>query len=147
MPFYREASMLKPLRMELVAQCRARLPYEACGVLYGKAADGRIEAEGFSLVRNVAASPESAFRFDPDDWIRVWYDMQKNQRSLVGFFHSHPSGSRHPSRADGEGWIEAGSYWIVDPSDGAGRLYAYGRTANRDWYAIPLAESPSVNDG
>jgi len=98
-------------------------------------------------VRNVATSPESAFRFDPDDWIRVWYDMQKNQRSLVGFFHSHPSGSRHPSRADGEGWIGAGSYWIVDPSDGAGRLYAYGRTANRDWYAIPLAESPSVNDG
>lgn len=147
MAFYREAYMANPLRTELVAQCRARLPYEACGVVYGIAEGWRIEAAGFSLVRNVSASPETSFRFEADDWIRIWYDMQKNQRNLVGFFHSHPSGSCLPSRADGEGWIGTGSYWIVDLSDGAGRLHCYGRTADQGWYAIPLAGSPPASDG
>lgn len=145
---FTQASIGRSLRKKLVAQCRARLPYESCGVLYGSKAGGFVRAEGFALVRNASPDPERSFRFDPGEWVRLYYDAQKNQRAIVGFFHSHPQGPSHPSRLDGEDWEGSGTLWIVDLSDGVGKLYVYAADSaavrNSFWQTLPLSVD---NDG
>ncbi|MGG1313926.1 MULTISPECIES: Mov34/MPN/PAD-1 family protein [Cohnella] len=114
-------------RFALVRDCLARAPYEACGVMLGDFAPGRVVASGYALVRNAAGSPERAFRFDPDDWAKTYGQTQKNQRNIVGLFHSHPQGAPSPSLADRLGWDGWGSYWIVALQGGQASLHVYVR--------------------
>ena len=122
------------------------MPYESCGVLFGDLSDGTVRADGYAFIRNAAAQPEKSFRFDPQEWIRVYYRAQRNQRSIVGFFHSHPYGSDRPSRQDGEGWDGSGTLWIADLSRPEAALSVYARDTDsaaenrslRPFYAIPL---------
>ncbi|QHW34232.1 M67 family metallopeptidase [Paenibacillus rhizovicinus] len=127
------ASLEPQAYRRLIEACMNALPDEACGVLSGSfivvdQEDSRgdaasIAAESLMIagvhpVRNTAANPASRFAFDPADWVRVLYDMQRNRQSLVGFYHSHPASLPVPSPADREGLPgqNAGtSYWIVAP--------------------------------
>ncbi|MFC4809073.1 Mov34/MPN/PAD-1 family protein [Paenibacillus sp. GCM10023250] len=132
-----------PMKAELTAEAYQALltltmdalPFETCGVLTGQrlriAGNGaRVSARpadvlrvtGVLLVKNAAARPETQFAFDPHDWVRAIYDMQKNRQSLVGFFHSHPGSPPVPSRADRDGFPfgtadngSGTSYWILSP--------------------------------
>ncbi|SFJ08981.1 Proteasome lid subunit RPN8/RPN11, contains Jab1/MPN metalloenzyme (JAMM) motif [Paenibacillus sp. UNC496MF] len=118
------------------------MPHEVCGVLTGlrlseigsstpaQAAADVLRVTGVLPVKNAAARPETQFAFDPHDWVRAVYDMQKNRQSLVGFFHSHPGSPPVPSKADHAGFpfgaAESGSgtsYWILSP-DALGRTLA-----------------------
>ncbi|MBM7563706.1 Mov34/MPN/PAD-1 family protein [Paenibacillus sacheonensis] len=129
-------AQLTPEAYELLAElCAGALPHEACGVLSGAYVD--VNESGASLptarflrvtsvhaVRNAALRPEKQFSFDPADWIRAHYDMQKNRQTLVGFFHSHPASLPVPSIADQAGLPADGSgisYWIVSPQLDDGR--------------------------
>lgn len=130
------------MQTNLIRQCRDRLPYECCGVVFGAVRDGRIRADGFAVVRNAASNPEVSFRFDPAEWVRIHYEAQKNQRTIVGFFHSHPNGSPTPSRLDAEGWDGAGAYWIVGLSGARPEIRVFGRTPEKEWYPIPVKTVP-----
>ncbi|MBO7745553.1 M67 family metallopeptidase [Paenibacillus sp. MWE-103] len=149
-----------PLKAELTSEAYQALfaltmdalPHEACGVLTGhrqpghglaghrlaeigspapaQAAADVLRVTGVLPVKNAAARPETQFAFDPHDWVRAVYDMQKNRQSLVGFFHSHPGSPPVPSKADHAGFpfaaVEHGSgtsYWILSP-DALGRTLA-----------------------
>ncbi|MBB6634006.1 Mov34/MPN/PAD-1 family protein [Cohnella thailandensis] len=122
---------------DLISQCRARLPYEACGVLLGIRTEEELTVESYCLLRNVAADPRDSFRFAPDEWIRLNLQTQKNQREIVGLWHSHPSGPALPSAQDAEGWDGCGSYWIVGLEGGRTDLRAYARSGG-EWIPIPL---------
>ncbi|QHT62009.1 hypothetical protein GXP70_19835 [Paenibacillus lycopersici] len=102
----------------LIETCVNALPYEACGVLSGSCHGELLRISGVHPIRNASPIPAKAFAFDPADWIRVLYGMQKNRQSLVGFFHSHPASPPVPSPADRDGLppVDGGtSYWIVAP--------------------------------
>ena len=138
----RYVSMPRSLRDSLLRHCRARLPFEACGILLGRRESGFVSACGFAPVRNAHPNPERAFRFAPDDWIRAAYTAQRNRQQLVGFFHSHPGGGVAPSRSDAEGWTGGGVCAIVSPA-AAGtpgdRLAVYEPDEHLDrWREIPV---------
>lgn len=127
------------------------MPYESCGVLFGDISGGTVRADGFAFLRNAAAQPEKSFRFDPEEWIQISYRAQKNQRIIVGFFHSHPYGSDRPSRQDGEGWDGSGTLWIADLSHPEAAIHVYALDSDLErrnrsslqWYAIPLTICPN----
>jgi proteasome lid subunit RPN8/RPN11 len=72
------------------------LPYEACGVLRGKATSGGIRIDTFIAMRNVAPDPLHHFILEPKDWTREY--LRGN--GLIGLFHSHPYSPPIPSPED-----------------------------------------------
>jgi proteasome lid subunit RPN8/RPN11 len=129
------------LRDRLIRTCEQRKPHETCGVVYGEKQDDTLIASGFAVLRNVAACPEESFRFHPEDWVRVYYEKQKNQRAIVGFFHSHPRGPLIPSFADSEGSLPWGTFWIVGWEKDIAKMAVYRRVSESDWQALTLAIS------
>lgn len=125
------------LERSLVEACRSRLPYEACGVIFGERDGDELLADRYAIVRNVATSPERSFAFDPDDWIAVCAEAQKNQRVIVGAFHSHPNGPDRPSGRDERSLVPWESYWIVGFSGQAGKLSVYARR-EKGWVKLPI---------
>ncbi|MWV43787.1 hypothetical protein GRF59_09075 [Paenibacillus sp. HJL G12] len=73
-----------------------RLPYEACGVLRGKATAGGMRIDTFVPMRNVAPDPLHRFILHPEDWTRECL----RGKDLVGLFHSHPHSLPVPSEED-----------------------------------------------
>ena len=76
---------------------RAELPNEACGLLSGSLADGR--AVSFHPTRNAEESP-LRYNVDPDDLVRVTFEIDEAGADLVGIFHSHVASPAVPSETD-----------------------------------------------
>jgi len=123
---------------ELVRTLRRRLPNESCGAIYGSTDGERAIAEGFVLIRNASSDPERTFRFHPEDWVSAYYGIQKNQREIVGLFHSHPYGSPSPSETDAGGSLPWGTYWIVGISEESHRIAVYRRDGGQSWKSLPI---------
>ncbi|RKP54310.1 M67 family peptidase [Cohnella endophytica] len=136
--------VIMPERLEerLIDAARQRYPYEACGLIYGTLTDSAIRADNFDLVRNVAVYPERAFVFDPEQWIRLYFEAQKNQRAIVGFFHSHPQGSSAPSLQDILQSFPWGTYWIVGSASAQGEISVYRIESDRRWIRLPVERLP-----
>lgn len=126
------------LENRLIFACRDRLPRETCGVVFGAFTDDALIAEDYAIVRNASPTPDTRFAFDPNDWIAVCYEAQKNQRKLVGVFHSHPVGPGVPSAYDERALMPWDSYWIVSFADGQGAVSAYKHDARHGFLALPV---------
>lgn len=124
----------------LAEACRSRFPYETCGVIYGSVQGSALLADGFDLVANAAAAPEANFFFDPRDWVEIYFRAQKNQRSIVGLFHSHPNGAPLPSASDSRGFVPWETYWIVSFS-ASGHDIAVYRRERADWVRLPVGRA------
>jgi [CysO sulfur-carrier protein]-S-L-cysteine hydrolase len=128
----------KSMFEEIVAHARAGLPNEACGVVAGN--DGgpvRVYP-----MRNAEASPV-VFRFDSNEQVRVFKDLDQNGWDLLAIFHSHPRTEAFPSPTDrGE------AHWR-DPITGAfgptypGVRYLILSLAERD----PVLRAFTFHDG
>lgn len=79
----------------MLEHVRACLPEEACGLLAG---DGERVYKVFP-VRNIAQSP-IRFRMDPQEQIDRLFWIEEQGLSLVGIYHSHPTGPHQPSETD-----------------------------------------------
>lgn len=90
----------------MVDHAIAELPNEACGLVSGDARAGT--ARRFHPARNVEASPYG-FEVDPDDLVRITFDIERAGEALVAIFHSHPGSRAEPSARD----IRAAAYPVV----------------------------------
>jgi proteasome lid subunit RPN8/RPN11 len=82
---------------EMLAQARAEMPNEACGLLAGDLQTG--QATAYHPARNAEASP---LRYDvlPDDLVRIVFGIEDAGEDLVGIFHSHTHTPAVPSPTD-----------------------------------------------
>lgn len=126
--------------MDLLSACRSRLPYEACGIIYGHTIDSALIPDGFAIIRNASKTPGDSFAFDRGEWIAACYEAQKNQRQIVGVFHSHPTGANAPSKRDEQALVPWESYWIVGFANPQGEIAAYRHT-EQGWFALPLVSA------
>ena len=81
---------------------KQRLPFEACGVLFGIERENSIRISDWSPVQNEALSPQSHFWFHEQQWIDLLY-CQTSERQIIGIFHSHPTKAPTLSETDREG--------------------------------------------
>lgn len=81
----------------MVAHARAALPNEACGLLAGDAASGRVTT--FHAARNEHVSP-LRYSVHPDDLVRIVLGIEDAGEDLVGIFHSHVASPAVPSASD-----------------------------------------------
>jgi proteasome lid subunit RPN8/RPN11 len=81
----------------IVAHARKDHPDEACGVVAGP--EGSNRPERVIPMANAVRSP-TYFRFDDDEWRRVWNDMFDRDEEAVIVYHSHTMTEAYPSRTD-----------------------------------------------
>jgi proteasome lid subunit RPN8/RPN11 len=93
-----------PIWRAMRRHVQRRAPLEACGLLAG--GDGRVE--WMTAVRNKAGS-RVRYLMDPSDQWRAFNKMEQMGLELIGIYHSHPNGPRHPSATD----IQESMYPVV----------------------------------
>ncbi len=79
----------------IVAHARRDHPDEACGVVAGR--DG--VATRHVEMANAERSP-TFYRFDAQEQLRVWRDMDDADEVPFVLYHSHTATEAHPSRTD-----------------------------------------------
>jgi proteasome lid subunit RPN8/RPN11 len=80
---------------EMTAHAVAGLPNEACGLIAGE--DG--EPVRLYPMRNAEESPV-VYRFDDQEQLEVFSEVERKGWSLLGFFHSHTHTDAFPSPTD-----------------------------------------------
>ncbi|OJU53878.1 MAG: hypothetical protein BGN96_08865 [Bacteroidales bacterium 45-6] len=79
----------------IIAQGKAELPNEACGLLTG---NGDTVAKQYPLT-NVDHSPEH-FAFDPREQFQVLKSARADGQKIIANYHSHPETPARPSEED-----------------------------------------------
>jgi proteasome lid subunit RPN8/RPN11 len=103
-----DASELPPLRLTdrqrqtILDHCRAGLPFEACGLIFGK---GR-ESMQVMPMRNAAQST-TFYTLDPAEQLEAMENARDAGLDLVGIFHSHPVTRPYPSKTD----VDFAGFW------------------------------------
>jgi [CysO sulfur-carrier protein]-S-L-cysteine hydrolase len=80
----------------MLTHVQSCLPEEACGLLSGTQ---------YGIVKSVIPitndlHSQTAFRMDPEEQIRAFLEIEKNNQDLIAVYHSHPDGPPGPSESD-----------------------------------------------
>lgn len=84
-------------------------PEECCGILFGK----ENTVLSYELARNVALDRQNHFEIDPVALIAAERAGREGERTILGYFHSHPSGSVEPSKTDASSAAPDGRFWMI----------------------------------
>ena len=82
---------------QIVDHARRDHPDEACGVIAGPA--GSDTPVRFIAMQNAERSP-TFYRFDSQEQLKVWREMDDNDEEPVVIYHSHTATQAYPSRTD-----------------------------------------------
>ena len=100
----------------IVADCPARYPNEACGILIGQDDAGGRAVVQWRLALNVWDTPQEhghRFRIDPAAQLAAEREARAAGLEVVGFYHSHPDAPPKPSPRDVEAAWPFYTYLII----------------------------------
>lgn len=102
----------------LVAEAGANKE-EICGLLL-RSADGGIGARPCA---NVHPMPATRFELDPAALLSAHRAARKGGDTVVGHYHSHPSGDAMPSLTDAAQAAADGAIWLIVAGNGEARAW------------------------
>ncbi|WP_121741793.1 desampylase [Natronorubrum halophilum] len=92
------------IRDRILERARDSRPAEICGVFggeYDPAPDGRSRVRSHYPAENVAETPRTRYRIDPEAQLEIFEALEGGAgEEIVGFYHSHPRGPPRPSATD-----------------------------------------------
>jgi aspartate-semialdehyde dehydrogenase len=80
----------------MVAHARVGAPQEVCGIIAGD--NGNLRR--LFRARNVAEDPLTAYQIDPEEQLRIFKTIDRQNWDVVGVYHSHPASPARPSPTD-----------------------------------------------
>lgn len=101
------------LEQALIAAARAAYPHECCGLLLGRAVEGRVTIAEARPCRNVHPDPARHFEIDPIALIAAHRAARSGGPAVVGYYHSHPAGRAEPSATDRAQAAGDGRIWAI----------------------------------
>lgn len=116
------------LERQIRAEGEKAYPNECCGVLLGRevfdgqsGGDGRV-LEAIIPINNARETEEQyhRFRIEPEDLMMAEKAARRQNRDVLGFYHSHPDHPAKPSGYDQEYALPFYSYIIVEVKAVAG---------------------------
>lgn len=128
------------LRRRIAAWAREASPEEACGALVGRRkGDERLIVEAVRLDNIAPAARHARFLIDPRRLADLARAAERRGLSVLGYFHSHPTGAAVPSRTDlAEAW--PGYTYLIQPAEGSARAWRLGADEKR-------FEEETIRDG
>lgn len=148
--------MGRPLRLEydvvrqMLAACQNAYPAEACGLLSGASQVATSHQE----ITNVATKPTERFEMDPRELEQAFERIKRQEERLIAVYHSHPSTSPVPSKADLEQATDLSAYYvIVGLASGAPRIRAFRidprvrRAVEVRWYPVGRSRARAAASG
>ncbi len=88
---------LKPvLAQTLVEHAKRSIPNECCGVIIGVG----IEGQEVVPVPNIAMKQDTHYRMDDQILSDIFFRARRENREIIGFYHSHPNSEPIPSQTD-----------------------------------------------
>ena len=102
-------SIDKRITSILLREAQSAHPRECCGILTG--GDNRITA--ILPARNVHPDPETHFEIDPQALIGAHRTAREGGPTVLGYYHSHPSGPPEPSPTDRANAAGDGRVWVI----------------------------------
>jgi [CysO sulfur-carrier protein]-S-L-cysteine hydrolase len=94
----------------IVAHARRDHPDEACGMVAGPVGSDR--PERVVEMTNAERSP-TFYRFDSQEQLRVWREMDDRDEEPVVIYHSHTATEAYPSRTDVALAQEPGAHYLL----------------------------------
>lgn len=94
----------------MLGHARSELPNEACGLLSGSLAAGRVVA--FHPARNAEASP-LRYNVHPEDLVRITFEIDDADQDLVAIFHSHTRSPAVPSATDRRAAMYPDAFYVL----------------------------------
>ncbi|WP_436346000.1 desampylase [Natronorubrum sp. FCH18a] len=91
------------IRDRILERAREGQPEEICGIFggeYDSAPDGRSRVRSQYPAENVAETPRTRYRIDPEAQLEIFERLEDRGEEIVGFYHSHPRGPPRPSETD-----------------------------------------------
>jgi proteasome lid subunit RPN8/RPN11 len=123
----------RELARSIGAEGEKTYPNECCGFVLGRVRDdGNKAAEALIPDDNAREAEEQYHRFtiEPEEFMRAELEAKRQNRDIVGFYHSHPDHPARPSDYDREYALPFYSYLIVTVERGkAGALTSWELTA------------------
>jgi proteasome lid subunit RPN8/RPN11 len=124
------------MRDAIVADLRAALPNEGCGLVIGD----RAAADGGRAIRwlplpNPAASPYR-YELDPDDLLRVTIEAEARGEELWAIVHSHVASPARPSPTDVRQSFYPESLYLLVSFDPAEADATSGAESVRAWRIV-----------
>lgn len=104
--------LAKSVRDSILEHAREAAPKEACGLLGGQDGDPPVVLDSIRTP-NVAEQPTRRFEIDPEALVTGHESFEAADRSLLGFYHSHPAGPAAPSETDRGGAAWPNSYVLI----------------------------------
>ncbi|TDD36174.1 M67 family peptidase [Actinomadura sp. KC06] len=95
---------------KIVAHARADHPDEACGVIAGPIGSDR--PVRYVAMTNAERSP-TFYRFDSQEQLKVWREMDDRDEEPVVIYHSHTSTEAYPSRTDVSYAAEPNAHYVL----------------------------------
>lgn len=127
----------------IYAEARAARAREICGLLFGV---GEHVTHRWT-VRNVAYDPTLTFEIDPVLLLAAHRAQRSGAATILGCYHSHPTGSCDPSPRDAADAATNGWLWLIVGSGRAALWRAVPRGAIHGRFdPVPftcVADSPS----
>ena len=129
----------RPIARELMDHARAELPIEACGLLAGTLAEGRVTT--YHPARNADASP-LRYTLHPEDLVRITFAIEDAGDDLVAIFHSHTHSPAIPSATDRRAAMYPEQFYLLatlaDPDAPPDRALRAWRIHQGHAFEVPL---------
>lgn len=123
----------------MLAQARAELPNEACGILAGSLSGRR--ADTYHAARNAEASP-LRYNVASEDLMRIVFAIEAAGQDLTGIFHSHTRTPAIPSATDRRSAMYPDAFHVLatlaDPGAPADRALRAWRIYRGQSFEVPL---------
>ncbi len=98
----------------LKAWAEAAWPEETCGLLLGRGLGGpALTVSQVEWSPNLAPEPERGFEVDPRLLLRLHREGRQQGETMIGVFHSHPTGSPEPSATDLARALDPDLVWLI----------------------------------
>ena len=101
------------LKAQLLAEARKANPAECCGLLEGFREGTAFRVTALHPSANLSSEPETGFEIDPTLQFSLLRGLRGTGRSIIGCYHSHPTGKAEPSARDRAGGCNEEFIWII----------------------------------
>ncbi|GAA1777597.1 M67 family metallopeptidase [Actinomadura chokoriensis] len=95
---------------QIIAHARADHPDEACGIIAGPIGSDR--PVRYVAMENAERSP-TFYRFDSQEQLKVWREMDDRDEEPVVIYHSHTATEAYPSRTDISYASEPNAHYVL----------------------------------